>query len=96
MHGKWIPKFTNFINNSYEEDLNDIRTILTFLHLKRLVSRVAKLDEYIGRQDDRKSVRLKFCTSVAWYLFEMCAAFLAGALIYAVFFMFGIDPGVPP
>lgn len=96
MHGKWFHKFTNFINNSYEDDLNDIRTILTFLHLKCLMSRVAMLNEYIGRQDDRKSVRLKFCTSAAWYLLEICAAFLAGALIYAVFFMFGIDLGEPP
>ena len=96
MHGKWIPKFTNFINNSYEEDLSGIRTILTFLHLKCLMSRVAMLDEYIGRQDDRKSVRLKFCVCVAWYLLAVFVAFLAGALIYAVFFMFGIDPGVPP
>ena len=96
MHGKWIPKFTNFINNNYEDDLNDIRNILTTLHLKRLVSRVAKLDEYIGRQDDRKSVRLKFCVCVVWYLLVVFVAFLAGALFYAVFFMFGIDPGVPP
>lgn len=96
MHGKWIPKFTNFINNSYEEDLSDIRTILTLLHLKCLMSRVAMLDEYIGRQDDRKSVRLKFCVCVVWYLLALFVAFLAGALIYAVFFMFGIDLGVPP
>lgn len=96
MHGKWIHKFTNFINNGYEDDLNDSRTILTLLHLKCLMSRVAMLDEYIGRQDDRKSVRLKFCVCVVWYLLVVFVAFLAGALFYAVFFMFGIDLGVPP